>query len=305
MVNAWQAEQNIDSRTALALIIEQLPFLKPKTIKLLGVGWDNTAYLINEKLIFRFPRRQIAVPLLTKEFHVLSKLAEFLPLKIPLPQWFGQAGLDYPWPFLGYRMLEGKSACQFQLDAFSRSQLAVPLAQALASLHAIPLSQELQSHLPENFMDKLNVSRLTPLITSQLAELYSLGLFQHNRLLLNFLAQAQDLKPGKRLTLVHGDLYVRHLLLDNEQRLIGIIDWGDVHRACPAVDLSIAHSFLPPEAQSLFRKAYGDIEETVWQLARFRAIYHSSVLALYGYKTQDKDILREGLWALTQISQGL
>ena len=45
-----------------------------------------------------------------------------------------------------------------------------------------------------------------------------------------------------------GDLYVRHLLLNELCELTGVIDWGDVHLGDPAVDLMIAYSFLPLSA---------------------------------------------------------
>ena len=48
---------------------------------------------------------------------------------------------------------------------------------------------------------------------------------------------------------VHGDLYARHLLLDETRLPSGVIDWGDVHLGDPALDLSVAISFLPPAAE--------------------------------------------------------
>ena len=36
---------------------------------------------------------------------------------------------------------------------------------------------------------------------------------------------------------VHGDLYSRHLLVDDAGRPCGVIDWGDCHVGDPAVDL--------------------------------------------------------------------
>jgi hypothetical protein len=46
---------------ALQLIKGQFPELSAENIRLLGPGWDNTAFIINEQLILRFPRREIAM----------------------------------------------------------------------------------------------------------------------------------------------------------------------------------------------------------------------------------------------------
>lgn len=43
------------------------------------------------------------------------------------------------------------------------------------------------------------------------------------------------------LAVCHGDLHVRHLLVDRDGSATGVIDWGDLCLADPAVDLSIAY----------------------------------------------------------------
>ena len=100
------------------------------------------------------------------------------------------------------------------------------------------------------------------------------------------------------IVLVHGDLYARHLLVDEAGALSGIIDWGDIHAGRAATDLMIAHSFLPPAAHDLFKKTYGPISETTWRMARFRAVYHTATVATYAHDTDDEPLLRESLTAL-------
>ena len=63
---------------------------------------------------------------------------------------------------------------------------------------------------------------------------------------------AQTPSSDAPLCWVHGDLYARHLLLDDHKKLCGVIDWGDVHLGDRALDLSIAYSFLPAEARLCF-----------------------------------------------------
>ena len=74
-----------------------------------------------------------------------------------------------------------------------------------------------------------------------------------------------------RAARVHGDVYARQLLLDSAGRLAAVIDWGDMHRGDPALDLSIAYSFLPHEARPVFYENYGNIDEDARNRARFRA----------------------------------
>ena len=55
---------------------------------------------------------------------------------------------------------------------------------------------------------------------------------------------AQDLPPLRRRTPRHCDLHFRHLLIEGDA-LSGVIDWGDLSRADPAVDL-MAYWFALP-----------------------------------------------------------
>src|SRR5262249_28090131 len=104
-------------------------------------------------------------------------------------------------------------------------------------------------------------------------------------------------------TLVHGDLYARHLLVNPADELAGVIDWGDVHLGDPASDLMIAHAFLPPAAHAAFRRAYGAIADLTWHIARLRALWHTVFVLVYADATQDADLLREGRMALHHLAR--
>lgn len=298
----WKAQQTIDPNLALEIIDDQFPELCAEKIQLLGVGWDNTAYLVNDAFVFRFPRREIAVPLLTHELCMLPKISDSLPLPIPKPEWSGTAAKGYTWPFIGYRMLAGKTACRLELSDSERSSIAAPLAQFLRALHSIPLSVAQSCNLPKDTLGKLDIVRLTPLIKKSLNEMELLGLLENKKQLLDLLDSLQNVRTPLSTVIVHGDFYARHLLLDEDRQAAGVIDWGDIHVGDPAVDISIAHSFLPIAAQEKFRNIYGEISEETWELARLRALYSSPLLVLYGTHSGDLNIANEGRRALNQIA---
>ncbi|HYI01687.1 phosphotransferase [Hyalangium sp.] len=103
---------------------------------------------------------------------------------------------------------------------------------------------------------------------------------------------------------VHGDLYARHLLVDGHHAVTGVLDWGDVHLGDPAIDLTIAFTFLPPEARGAFRAAYGRIDDATWDRARFRAFHYGVVLLLYGRSEGDPALVRTGRDALRYGATG-
>jgi len=70
-----------------------------------------------------------------------AKLAELLPFPIPIPKWKGSPTSSFPWPFIGYRMVAGFTACHVNLTDDQRVNLAEPIARFLSVLHSIPKSE--------------------------------------------------------------------------------------------------------------------------------------------------------------------
>jgi len=285
MTEPWAAERVVDPDLAGRLIESQFRDLRPVQLELLGKGWDNTAYLVNNLSVFRFPRRKVAVPLLEVEARVLPRIAPKLPVPVPRPHWIGRPVLDYPWPFSGYSLIAGRTADRAGLDGPGRSALARPLGEFLKALHALPAEG-----LEGDTIGRADPKRLIERIGRALSKG---GLLDDPSPAMAVAAECAGLRPGTRRVLAHGDLYSRHLLVDDEGRLSGVIDWGDLHQGDPAVDLSVAWSFLPPPARAQFRDAYGFIEEPTWRLARLRALHYGVVLLEYARSVGDDRLAAE------------
>ncbi len=299
----WTAELTVSLELAQSLIAEQFPQLAPRHIEVLGIGWDNTAFLVDGQYVFRFPRRQLGADLMEVEIRVLPALAGRLPLPIPLHPFAGEATERFPWRFAGYRRLEGRTACSQALDATQRHAAAATLGEFLAALHAIGRREAEALGAPPDRLGRLDMSRRLPQVHERLAEIARLGLIGDTQAHQKVAEETAVALPSKAMTLVHGDVYVRHLLVDDKFRPCGIIDWGDMHVGSIALDLSIAHSFLPPRAHESFCRAYGFIDDATWRLARFRALHYGVILAQYGHAIDDHELLREALLTLEYVVQ--
>jgi aminoglycoside phosphotransferase (APT) family kinase protein len=88
---------------------------------------------------------------------------------------------------------------------------------------------------------------------------------------------------------------------EKTRKLSGVIDWGDVHLGDPAIDISIALTFLPREGRQIFAEAYGDISTPQWNLAFFRALVHNFTILEYSETISDVALLRESRIALYNI----
>lgn len=297
MSDPWASERVVNADLARTLIEHQFPDLAPVDVEPLGEGWDNTAYRTNGEFVFRFPRRQVAVPLMETEIRMLPSLAARLPLPIPIPRWVGRPENPYPWPFSGYALISGETADQAALGESERCGLARPLGEFLAALHAIP-----PTGLGPDAIGRLDVPKLTARIRRLIPQLHVHGLVVDPGPALDLVESSQDLRAGNPSALVHGDLYARHLLISGRGTLSGVIDWGDLHANDPAADLSVAWSFLPLSARDEFRRGYGEIDDRRWRLARLRALHYAAVLMDYGRGIQDASLVREGVQALIHVT---
>ena len=247
----WEPEIDVDAQLARRLIAEQFPQFSESSLRRIGAGWDNAAYLVEEHLIFRFPRRTVSAPLIVKEFAALPLLAPQLPLAVPNPLFIGTPSDAFPWHFGGYEILFGAPADTRELTSDDARALAIDLATFLRALHDLDPQPLLAIDLRSDEIGKLDPKRL--------------GIDE------------PELEGEPRV--VHGDLYEKHLLLDQRNRLCGIIDWGDVHYGLPAVDLSAVHMVIPPEFHGEFLATYGHVDERAWQFAGHRARYHIAMRA--------------------------
>lgn len=292
VANPWDPEFPVDARLAAALIDEQFPEFRPATALPLGQGWDNTAFLVNSDAVFRFPRRKIAVPLLKTELSVLPRLARRLTIPVPIPRWCGSPSGRYPWPFAGYPRLRGRDASSGLTDD-ERRRLARPLAVFLRELHEVPESDAAAWGVGVDELGRLSVDRYAPRIRAAYsAWVTRSAMADRDETCEAVLREAASVRPTAVRCLVHGDLYSRQMLVE-DSALSGVIDWGDVHRGHPAVDLSIVWTFLPPGARDEFYAVYGPLDESTTALARFRAVVYATVLDSYGREHRDGALIAE------------
>ena len=281
--NVWTADIPLDAALAEALIAAQFPALADEPLHPLGVGWDNTAYRVGADTVFRFPRRRSAADLLAREARILPLLAPRLPVPIPAPRFVGRPTAAFPHPFVGYPFLPGEVASDLSLPDAARTALAAPLGGFLRALHGIPIDEATRAWAPGDEIARTDLVGRAPNVIDRLrgnAAALDEATVAALVALVGRLATTPPWAAPSRW--VHGDLYPRHLLLDGARRFVGVIDWGDVHLGDPALDLSLAWTFLPVAAHAAFRAGYGPIDAATWDRARFRALHYGALLAEYG-----------------------
>jgi len=293
----WQPEIVVSEELAAVLVAGQFPELEGAPIRLLGRGWDYTAYLVGDAWVFRFPRREIVLPGMAREVAAVPRFADRLPVAVPAATFVGVAGEGFPWPFFGARFIPGREPAELELDDDARSALARPLARALRVLHSAAILDPAGELLPDDPIGRGDMQIRVPQARERAAELgWELG-----DELQDALARAESLPRLAPTVVCHGDLHVRQLLLD-DGRLVGVIDWVDVCRGDPGIDLSLVWSFLPLQARADFLDEYGPVSEESLLRARVLAVFLNAVLALYGQHESLPAVEREALAGLRRAA---
>jgi aminoglycoside phosphotransferase (APT) family kinase protein len=285
-VPEWSAEVVVDAPLARRLIGGQFPDLADAPMTFLDAGWDQTVWRVDGRWAFRFPRREIAIPGVRRELAVLPGLP--LPLPIPQPVFVGAPAAGFPWPWWGGPFIPGREP--FGLSEGQRRDLGQPLGTFLRALHAQP-----GDGLPEDPTGRGDMAKRVRMARERLGELGRPAPEE-------VFAAALALPPPRASALTHGDLHLRHLLVDDAGRAAGVIDWGDVCRADPAIDLPLYWCLLPPAGRDAFRDAYGAVSEEQLLRARVLAVMLCATLGLWARHERLEAIEAEALAGLRRAA---
>jgi aminoglycoside phosphotransferase (APT) family kinase protein len=291
-VPVWEAEIVVDEPLAHRLL-GQFPGLKVDSLRELAYGWDYTIWVVDEQYAFRFPRRQMVVPGTEREIAVLPELGPLLLTAVPEPLFVGHATEEYPWPFFGSRLLPGKEISDAGLDAEDRLAIALELAAFLRTLHAVDLDEP----LPLDVNGRADMSIRVPLARKTIEEISAI--WRAPPSVAPILAEAERLPPAELTAVVHGDLHFRQVLVDG-RRLSGVIDWVDVCRSDPAIDLSMFWSFLDTAQRPAFLDAYGAVSDAQLLRARVLAFNLCAALAAQAHAVGLVAVEREALAGLNR-----
>ena len=295
----WDAEVELDTGAAAELIGAHFPDLAGAEVELLAAGWDNTVFRVGQQWAFRFPRRAAALTGVEREAAVLPRLAPLLPLAVPVPLLAAPPGPSFPWPFYGARLLPGEELATSGLAPAARARAAAGLGRFLSALHASAVADVAGDGLPVDPFSRGDPAERLTWSLPWFESLARSGVWAPDAQVESLYDEARQLPPPSgRPVLVHGDLHLRHLLVDGTGRATGVIDWGDICLADPAVDVSLAYAAFDGDAREAFFAAYGPVDREREVRARVLALSLTAALADHASSTGDDQLLVEAVVAL-------
>jgi aminoglycoside phosphotransferase (APT) family kinase protein len=255
------AEVLIDEALVRGLLREQHADLAGLRLERVDAGWDNDLWRLGDDLAVRLPRRQLGALLTVHEHRWLPGLAPGLPLPVPAPVRVGTPSGGFPWLWSVVPWIDGEPGARSPVRDGPAGALA--LAGFLRALH-VPAPGEVPFH---------PYGRGGPLA----------GQEQRFEELLGRIGDAVDGEPARAVwqagadaaahaddaVWLHADLHAANVVT-RDGALVGVLDFGDICRGDPAIDLAAAWMLLPDAAAiGVFLDAYGGVDGDL--LARTRA----------------------------------
>lgn len=284
MANSPAADVTITEPLVRLLLREaELPYADDP-LTLAFAGWDNEMWRLGTTRAVRVPRREIAVPLITNEHLVLPRIAALLrptgvQVPSPLAAMRRTEPFERPWsvvPWFG-----GTAA--LNIPRAARTPWAHTLAEALGHLH-VPAANDAP----------INPVRGQALITRDEAMRERLaGLDMPAAIVAAWDAALAAPAWNQEPTWVHGDLHPGNVVVDDD-RLVAIVDFGDVTAGDPAYDLAAAWIMFDAAGRQAFVEASPQVEEATWVRARGWAAAIGVTLSAHSDDRRDyADLARE------------
>ncbi|WP_071458644.1 aminoglycoside phosphotransferase family protein [Bacillus massilinigeriensis] len=218
----------------LAIIKTTFPDLPIDKIQVNDSGWDHDIFILNNELVFRFPKSSEFLSKIKDEGKILQLLMEIKPaLQVPQYEYVYQDGLLKG---VRYPYLEGIPLSKLPLnDIESNRENAKSIGDFLSKLHSIDVERLDDTNLTTihtmEYWKSLhsNVQKdVFPYLTNQQQK-------EIDEVFLRF----TETKSTYKRTLIHGDLTSSNIIYNKASGCIsGIIDFTDAQIGDPAFDFA-------------------------------------------------------------------
>ena len=272
-----QTDRELTAEGVRDVVREQFPELAVATVERLGEGWEHETYLIDEHVVFRFPR-QLGGDYFEWEEGVHALVSSVIGDIVGIPRitrW-GRPSAGFPYGFAGHELIPGVGAN----DPCVRLNpaLADDIGRVLARLHAIPADAAAAAGVGSADIAKADLDAGLRRVRHWVNELPEIrAQFPDPCAWLDSVRRAPDAYRGPP-RFIHDDFQMEHVLVDRTTgRLSGIIDWG-AGMGDPMRDFSYA---LLHGGRAFFRRALDAYDLPLDAEFAERTLFSARLGALY------------------------
>ncbi len=269
--------------------------LEVKSSKVIGEGYDSKAYLVNDEYIFKIKISANKKKGYEKEKAVLDFLNKNLKTKIKIPK-IDYIYIDDELSIIGYKRIDGEFLnpdIYKDMNKESKENLKVDIAKFLKDMHDLDYS-EIKNYIIDNKQNCLEEYELLQ------KTIYKDLTAKEKKYIENFFERLNNTTIfDDKKCLCHNDFSCNHLLLDNNKKLTGIIDFGDSGIIDEYSDFIYLLEDSTEEIGKYFGedilKLYGDID--IRKAKEYQELveeYYPIETIVYGIKNNRKDFIEKG-----------
>ena len=264
-------------------------------INIIGQGHDSIAYLVNDEYIFKMKLSANKKESYMKEKSILDYLNKYLKTNIKIPR------IDYAYitdelSIMGYKKIKGNffnPAIYNKMTTVEKDNLKKDIANFLKSMHSLDYSEISQYTInnKRNCLEKYKLLKQT--VYAELSK-------EEKEYIENFYKRLNTTNVfDDKKCICHNDFSCNHLLLDDNNKLIGIIDFGDAGITDEYSDFLYLLEDSDEEVGSSFGeeilKIYKDINiKKAKEYQELMEQYYPIDLIIYGIKNNNLDFIKEG-----------
>jgi aminoglycoside phosphotransferase (APT) family kinase protein len=265
-------DRDLDAEIVRHVLRAQFPDLALRSVEHLGDGWEHDAYLVDDHLVFRFPRYADTGRGLARDAQLFALVdsATEGAVRVPRIRRWGAPSARFPHPFAGHEVIPGVAATDPRVP--ETPALADDIGRALTLVHAIPESAAVEIYAVR-CVAEASCREPLDLLLQQLPHVPELRDLapEVGAWLDAGPAVPRDWDGAPRF--IHNDFHPDHVIVSpTTGRLSGIIDWSGAALGDPALDFG----YLPiVRGASFLRRAvaaYGlPVDAALVERALFRA----------------------------------
>jgi aminoglycoside 2''-phosphotransferase len=265
-VPSWKGKNN--KNVYLTQIHEHFPWLKYKKSRTLRHGWDHDVVILDEKYVFRFPKKDYGRRF-RAEVRFLHTTYNRFNISVPHYEY-----VPDDLSFGGYKMIKGKEMIPSGLKRLSekkKKHIASQLGEFLSVLHEIPVSYSKKAGLKEEKdgywwsrqrckkiirkMRKLLFPKLTKREAQWIEKRYE-----------EYFGCSFDFET----VILHGDLSEEHILYNPQKgKITGIIDFADSEIGDPAFDFAFLWQYGEEFVDDVLSHYQRSVNVDIMKRARF------------------------------------
>jgi aminoglycoside 2''-phosphotransferase len=261
------------------------------------IGQNNDVLIINNSLVFRFPKYKNGIVALKKEMEILEYLKNIVSIPIPHPIYHSFESHEPGKVFAGYHIIEGEPLWRKSVEKIKSPELvsfiAAQLVAFLTELHSVSEEEvrgvlKLECMHPEGEMTELFhkiKTKLFPYIRKD----------AQNDIVHSFEGFLNGKLTNLKTTLIHGDFGASNILRNPENsKVTGIIDFGGSGIGDPAYDFAGILASYGKDFFDLCIDKYPNGKEISERVAFYKSTFALQE-ALHGVENHDREAFENGL----------